>query len=257
MDNFLIKTAAGEFPVNGRRYIDDDPSRPTLVIVTGAFPPKGHMHEMVSDFSGVSVITTAVPGMYGSAFEDLGLDSLHRSFDRLLETLVPTGPIVTFGLSTGCLLTLGATSPRIVRQLLFEPFFTTANLWPFLRAEQVKAMMAHPGIQMWLWELFGIRERRFVEERDYRFLMDRIKVPTEVMAGGLPLGVERDLPVWPSFLADEDRQTLSRNPMVRWHIGPADAGHGWLATDDGKARIKQVVHEALRAAWPRARAGAA
>jgi hypothetical protein len=85
-----------------------------------------------------------------------------------------------------------------------------------------------------------------VENRDYRHLLDEITVPTDVIVGQLPLLPRRSTEIWPSFTSADDRAALAANPLVTLHEGPAGTGHSYGSVPPHDARVKKLLHAALR-----------
>lgn len=244
MENLILGTAAGEFAVAGRRHVGAP--RPTLVTLVGAFPPKGHMHELIDWFPDANVLVAALPGFFATRFVDAGVSELRAAFDDVIRCVAADQPVVVLGISTGCLVTLGLTSPNIRRQVALEPFFSTAGLWPFIDYAAMRRDEAGDASRF-LWSFFGVRGGKVLEERDYSDLPERIHVPTDVIVGAEPLGEKRDFLGWPSLTADRDRAALSANPKVRLHEAPAGSGHGLFFTDGGRALTRRVLFDAMHA----------
>ncbi|MGZ6047520.1 MAG: alpha/beta hydrolase [Phenylobacterium sp.] len=247
MDFMTLETRAGPLGVVGR--VHTGAPRPALVVVNGAFPPKGHRHDMVDYFSGVSVLVIDLPGMGGVPWGNPTLPELTEGLEQTLRRLLGDVPLVIFGSSTSNLVTLGLRLPNICRQVAQEPFFQTAGLWPFIASAR-KRMANNPAnkaMARFFWEVFGIAPDR-VENRDYRHLLQNIAWPTDVMVGGAPLEPERDMEFWPSFTSAEDRAALRAHPMVNLYEGPPHRGHSFGAEGQADLILKRMIHAALREA---------
>jgi len=243
MDFLNVRTSAGEFGVVGRRSFDRP--RPCLLIVGGAFPPNGYMHEHIKAFPGANVVVSNLPGM-GTPWSPAEVPALTAGLQEVAGWLFADLPLVVFGVSTGALLALGFKAPNLVRTVVLEPFLQTGNLWPFIADSRARLERYNhrPAIVSFLWTVFGIGATT-LENRDYRYLAQGLSVPTDVILGGMPLLPERPLPAWPSFASDEDRAAFRRNPLATLHEGPPDAGHGYGSVPGSG---KQVVHGVLAAA---------
>lgn len=230
-----------------------DRSRPALVVVNGSFPTPDLMHKLADRFAGASVLVANLPGMAGVYWAKASVADLTLCLDRAIERLLRNAPIVAMGVSTGNLVSLGLGSPNICRRVAVEPFFETENLWPFIansrhRMELNSAPEAAPildYLRHYFWEVFGIGAQA-LENRDYRYLLDGLSVPTDVLVGQLPLLPQRTLNTWPSFTSEQDRQRLAANPLVTFHEGPPGTGHGFGSVPPGDEKLEQVVHAALR-----------
>jgi hypothetical protein len=250
METVVVRTSAGVFGVVGQLHADR--LRPALVAVSGSFPPKGHLHHLVTHFAGVSVLVVRLPGM-GVGWSAADVPALTTGLEELIARLLGDTPLVLFGASTGNLLTLGARSPHICRRVALEPFFQTANLWPFVAnaRERMRQFPDHEGLRTYFWKLFGVTETS-VENRDYRYLIEGLTEPTDVVAGQVPLLPERDARAWPSFLEEEERQVLRRHPLVTLHEGPSGSGHTYgTDPDEGQKLVTRLLHAALRVASER------
>jgi len=250
MDHLIFQSAGGPLGVVGRIHPD---SRAALLIVDGAFPPPGHLHDLVLQFAGVSVLVVNIPGMAGVPWAKATVAGLTQGLSEVVRLFLPKAPLVAFGSSTGNLLTLGLTLPNICRRVAYEPFFETADLWPFIANSRDRLALNlpkartghHAFLEHYFWEFFGIGADR-LENRDYRGLLGNITVPTDVLVAQLPLLPPRKLDRWPSFTSEKDRALLASNPLVTLHEGPEDSGHGYVSGVPTGEPLKQVLHAALR-----------
>jgi hypothetical protein len=244
MDFLAVQTSIGPLTFVGR--LPAGPKKPVLLVVGGSFPPKAYLHEFADNFGGINVLIMALPGMNGTPWLDLPLDTLASGLDEALDRLVPDTPMVAFGTSTGNLLTLSLRHPDICRRVIDEPFFQTKDLWPFIPDARQRLMIPdqHPMVQPYLWTYFGIGPDR-LENRDYRHLLDAITVPTDVFVGARPLLPPRELDFWPSFTSDEERALLAANPLVTVHVGPEETGHSVSSTRAGRKVLLEIIYAAL------------
>jgi len=245
MDLVTLQTSAGPFGLVGR--IHADRRRPALVAVGGSFPPKTYLHDLADHFRGANVLVVNLPGMVGVPWSAATPAELSVGLAEAVVRLLGDLPIVAFGASTGNLLSLGLRLPNICRRIAVEPFFETKDLWPFI-ANCRQRMARKPedaSLARYFRDVFGIGPTT-LENRDYRGLLDNITVPTDVIAGELPLLPEREVEVWPSFTSDADRAALRANPLVRFHEGPAGTGHYVQADPRVEALIRRLLHAALR-----------
>jgi hypothetical protein len=232
--------------------IHADRSRPALLVVNGSFPPDDLMHELVDGFPGAHVLVANLPGMAGVYWKKTTVAEMTLTLDAAVKRLLPRDPLVVLGISTGNLVALGLRAGNICHRVAVEPFFQTEPLWPFIansrerlqlqRSAEVSEYMGH-----FFWEVFGVAPTA-LENRDYRYLLDRIECPTDVLVGGLPLLPQRDLDEWPSFTSDEDRARLAANPLVSLNVGPAGIGHRYGLRASDRNMIHTLLHGALVAA---------
>jgi hypothetical protein len=244
MDFLAVQTTIGPLAFVGRLHTG--PRRPALLVVRGAFPPKEYLHDLAWHFSGANVLIVTLPGMNGAPWIETTPASLAGGLEEAIQRLMPDVPIVAFGSSTGNLLTLGLRLPNICRIVADEPFFQTKDLWPFIAdsSKRLQVENRHQMVVPYLWTYFGIGPDT-VENRDYRYLVDRIIVPTDVLVGEMPLLPERETAGWPSFTSDEDRALLAANPHVRLHVGPPGSGHAYSVLPAGQAAVRRLIHGAL------------
>ncbi|HEV7384703.1 MAG TPA: hypothetical protein VGN89_07470, partial [Phenylobacterium sp.] len=142
MDRLIVQTSFGPLHVVGRLYAKL--CRPALLAIGGAFPPEDFLHDLVDKHPGASVIVGTIPGMRSPSFEPHRVANYSAAFDELIEGLLPTQPVVAYGVSTGCLVTLGLQAPNVVRQVAQEPFLNTRDLWPFI-ANSRDRLARNPG----------------------------------------------------------------------------------------------------------------
>lgn len=245
MDAIEFQTSAGRFALVGRLRLEA--GRPAVVAINGSFPNKDYLHDLVDEFPDASVFVAYLPGMWGTRWEGAALDDLAAAFNGVLDRLVGDAPIVLMAASTGNLLGFALERPTVVRRIAVEPFFQTRDLWPFIDFAQ-NYMSRRPqedSTRAYLWDLFGIGPDR-VENRDYRHLLQRIRTPTDVLVGQLPLLPRRDMRGWPSLTPVEDRAALAALPAVTLQEGVPGTGHGVNVTGPGAALVKDLIRQALR-----------
>jgi hypothetical protein len=245
MEHLLFQNDGGPLGFAGRLHTDR--ARPALLAISGSFPPPGYLHDLVSQFAGASVLIVNLPGMSNVFWaHDPSVAEVAQGLEDAVRLLLPNAPIVAFGVSTGNILSLGLRLPNIRRRVAYEPFFQTQDLWPFI-ANSRKRMALNPSngyMAQYFWEYFGIGPEK-LENRDYRYLLENITVPTDVVIGQSLLLPERDLPTWPSFTSAEDRAKLAENPLVTLHEGPAGSGHDYGARPEGYNLLKTLLLAAL------------
>ncbi len=217
--------------------------------VGGAFPPDDFLHDLVDKHAGANVVVGTLPGMLSPAFEFHRPADYAAAFDELIGALLPTQPVVSYGVSTGCLVTLGLRAPNVVRHIAQEPFLNTRDLWPFIANSQER-LANYPSnrpLADFLGTMFGFKADR-TDNVDYEHLARDLRVPTDVVVAELPLLPRRALDTWPSLTSTHDRDVLRANPVVRLHEGPKGTGHHIAADAEGERFVHQIRVEALRAA---------
>jgi len=247
MDRLTVQTRFGPLPVVGRLYADR--RRPTLLAVGGVFPPTDYLHDLVGKHPNDNVIVGSLPGMFSPAFDRHLPADYSAAFDELIGLLLPTQPIVAYGVSTGALVTLGLQAPNVVRHIAQEPFFNTRDLWPF-QAHAQERLRANPdnrGLADFLASIFGIGLGG-IENIDYEHLARGIRLPTDVIVAELPLLPKRALDLWPSFTSVHDRDLLRANATVRLHEAQKGTGHNVAGGPVGERFVQQIREDALREA---------
>lgn len=257
MNRLILTTSEGPLFLVGQ--IHTNKAHPVLLVIGGAWTPDDFLHELVDWFPGASVVVAPFPGMGGSLTKTFDVPTMTRVVDEVIGTLFRDRAVVTYGVSTGCLLTLGLRSPEIFRHVAAEPFFRTAPLWPLQKTMRdfILASPEKAGGALAAKALFGYTappdERQ--EDRDYRYVRDGIIAPVDVILGEQPLHPERETNGWPSFTSVEDRESLAANPLVTFHMGPPGSGHWVDESEAGKALVKKTLRAALlgAAAFQRSR----
>ena len=247
MKHLIYSTDLGPIYLVGRLY--SDVRRPVLFAMGGIWTPDDNLHEVADWFGGATVLVAPLPGMSSTLTRDFDLATAARVADEAIAGIVPNRNVVAFGVSTGCIVTLGLRSPQVVRHVALEPFFRTAPLWPFLASAR-KILAAAPerrGAFQAADEIVGLKDD-VVTDRDYRHLLDGITVPVDVLVGAAPLEPERPFNGWPSLTSAEDRALLAAHPHVTMHTGPPDSGHYLQGTPEGEAQVKALLHRSLRSA---------
>lgn len=250
MNHLILTTSHGSLYVVGQIYTDK--RRPVLLAMGGAWTPNDFLHELVDWFPGASVVVAPFPGMGGTLTPTFDVGALTQMVDEVIGTLFHDAAVVTYGVSAGCLVTLGLRSPEIVRHIATEPFFRTAPLWPLQRTMR-EFILARPdkvGGAIAAKALFGYTPppAESMADRDYRYVTDGIFAPVDVILADRPLEPVRELSGWPSFTSVEDRETLAANPLVTIHHGPPDSGHWVDETPAGKALVRKILNQSLQAA---------
>ncbi|MDB5422705.1 MAG: hypothetical protein JWQ29_121 [Phenylobacterium sp.] len=247
MDSLHVVTSRGPVSLIGR--LNCATPRPSLLVIGGAFPPADFQHELVDRYLGANVLIGRLPGMDAPWLQDRSPETASAAFDEAIARLLPNDPLVVYGISTGCLVSLGLKAPNLVHHILDEPFFSTAGLWPVVEPFR-RRLEKNPENQMlreFLWSYFGLSGTEFVD-RPYSHLIDGLRTPADAVVGGALLEPEREMPGWPSLTSSSDRATLMANPLVTLHVGPESYGHVFGLTEPGQAKIGELTLRALRAA---------
>lgn len=246
MDSLHVVTSRGALSLVGRLQASP---RPALLVIGGAFAPTLFKHEFVDRYLGATVLVGRLPGMDSPWLSEPGPEGVAAAFDEAVARLLPTAPVVVYGISTGCLVSARMKASNIVHQVMEEPFFSTAELWPIVEMfrDRIRGLSQPRGLQEFLWEFFGLGETSF-PGRCHRHLINEISVPTDVVVGGIPLEPERIMDGWPSLTSVIDRQLLAANPLVTLHDDGNKFGHAFGLSQPGMTKIDKLVLGALRTA---------
>lgn len=245
LDHVFVETSAGKLGFVGR--IHAGPARPSLLMVGGAFPPKRQHEELVDWFPGANVLIAFLPGMAGVPWSDASAPQLTVAVAEAIALLFGDRPIVICGGSTSGLVVTPLQAKNIHRKIILEPFFTTQGLWPFISflRNRIARNPDDAALRRYVWSMYGYSETE-VENRDYRYLVDLIDGPTDVVVGGLPLLPVRPFPPYPSFTSVEDRALLAAHPDITLHEGPAGVGHDLWSDQASCNIIRSLMLRGLR-----------
>ena len=103
------------------------------------------------------------------------------------------------------------------RVLAIEPFLETGKLWALF--EILSPSVVGNGAA-WVEAIFG----RPGDGRDYRSILDGLRVPTEIIVGDVPLFPRRPVMGLPSLCDEADRAAFRAHPLV--HLQQGVGGHG-------------------------------
>jgi hypothetical protein len=247
MNRLIVQTRLGPLHLVGRLHAGQ--ARPALLAIGGAFPPDDYLHDLVDKHPESTVIVGTIPGMLSPAFKFHRPADFAAAYDEAIGALLPGQPVVAYGVSTGCLVTLGLRAANVVRQIAQEPFLNTAEIWPFVdnSQERLANYPANRPLAAFLDTMFGYRTGQ-TDNVDYEHLARDLRVPADVIVAQLPLAPRRDLPLWPSLTSEHDRAVFLANPLARLHEAPAGTGHNIAGVEEGELFVHQVRVEALRAA---------
>ena len=248
MDHVFVTTSGGTLGVVGKLHAG--PPRPSLLLVSGAFPHK-HQHDvLVHWFPGANVLIAFLPGMAGVPWSDASAPQLTTAVAEASVLLFGDSPIVVCGGSASGLVVTPLQAKNIHRKIILDPFFTTQSLWPLigLMREQMSLRSTDEALRRYAWDMYGYSETE-VENRDYRYLIDLITGPTDVVVGGMPLQPERPLPPHPSYTSVEDRALLAANPNVALYEMAPHVGHDLWADPSSSQLIRALMLKSLESCF--------
>jgi pimeloyl-ACP methyl ester carboxylesterase len=193
-DRFEVETAFGPLWFWGRRPT----GRPALLVITGAYARATVMDHFPRVFPDLDVLRMHLPGNHSPPLSEVSMEVFSRALDDALGQVV-AAPLAIIGLSAGALVALGVRRPNLRALLLIDPPIRTGEAWP----------LKTPGLLALDPALFGA-----LIDRDFSPLIDDLTVPTEVMAGSVPLLPPRDLERPPSLVDELTRRQLAAHPLV-------------------------------------------
>ena len=228
-----FQTSLGTIPVTG---VFGD--RFKVLAITGAWAPPSEMSRLAvavaPDFDGV---VATLPGNRSPALAQTSIPAWATAFDEVVDQL---GPTLVLGMSIGALVALGMRSPVAI--MAIEPPLSTRKLWPMLSVLR-DMFSAEPAF---VETVFGYSDRGW-EDRDYRFLLDGLAVPTDVLVGDSPLFPERPTQRFPSVVDEPERVFLAAHPRVTLHTIP-NTGHN--VPSYAGLQMLEILMRALRACSP-------
>ena len=240
MDHLRVQTPGGAFSLVGHLHLDRP--RPCLLVIGGAFPPKGYLHDNVDAYPGANVIVATLPGME-TTWTQTDARQMTRGLEQVAARLFGELPLVVLGVSTGNLLALDLRLPSLFEIVSVEPFLGTAHLSPFIDFAR-SYLRRHPqdtDKAGFLKDLFGVTTAG-VTDRDYGYLAAAIRAPTTVLVGKRTLDSPRQGAAWPSLTSIADRVALAANPHVTLEVS---LPYGHNPGEDGNEIIRQRVLAAL------------
>jgi pimeloyl-ACP methyl ester carboxylesterase len=185
----------------------------------------GHFPQVFPD---LDVLRMHLPGNHSPPLAELSVEAFSRALDEALAQILTT-PLAILGLSAGALVAMGVRNPHLRALLLLDPPVRTTDAWP------LKALMDQDP-------LLGA-----LIDRDFSHLIGNLAVPTEVLAGDVPLMPPRRLERPPSILDDVSRDQFIAHPLATLTVV---RGAGHLVQEDGPAFAAAVMRlvERLRSA---------
>jgi pimeloyl-ACP methyl ester carboxylesterase len=181
---------------------------PTVMVLTGAFAPKGTLRAFPSLLPEAPVLISDLPGYVCPALIHQSVGVFCAAYSTVVQSL--QRPVVICGSSLGGTVALGVRTPNLSGVVALDPPMRAsalAPMWPEFR----KLLRDNPdnqAIRDLLWNVFGLDETRN-EERDYFPTLSRLASPTIILAGVF------DDPC-PSLLSQSDRLRLRAHPMIRF-----------------------------------------
>jgi pimeloyl-ACP methyl ester carboxylesterase len=223
-----VHTPAGDEMVFVARPEMKDRSKSAVVLIHDLFASPGVMADWFGRLEPeAEVVLAALPG-HGKAanFKEGGWNALVTAYARSLETILPGRRVLVVGAGLGGALAL-ALNAHGHACLAVEPLLSTSGLWPLDAAVGAAEGAGHGLSADFLFETIGWRDGAVVENRDYGGLLDRVREPALVLAGGIALGEPRPGPA-PSLMDGAAHARLAAYPNIRVKVVEG-CGHDVLA----------------------------
>lgn len=250
MERRTFETPLGPIWLHGEASAFES-DRPVLFLLTGAFstadgaPSAAHLAPHVAPY--FSVVGAHLPGNHCPPLLATSVGVYAAAYSHALDQAFARRPIVALGASIGGLVVMGLNSPQVRSALVIEPPLVGEKLWPltgFLRGR-----LAQPGcephVRDFIVNVFGVTETE-IQPRDYRPLLDSIRMPAVVIVGDQPLFPRRPLSRLPSLVDQPERDLIARHPGLSLEIAPG-AGHNVLenASAFSNVRMGQLLRQVV------------
>jgi pimeloyl-ACP methyl ester carboxylesterase len=206
-------TDAGPIWVWGRPEAFEG-TKPIVFVILGALSAeRGVLFDLPEHLPEADVLIAHLPGNFAPLPRDHSIATYALGFSQVLSHL--GRPAVVIGASIGALVAFSLTSSNVAGLVALDPPLAMDKAWPLLPnfRERLRANPDDKCLADILWEIFGISPDEHVE-RDYRPLLDSIKVPTWVFYGEAPLYPERAFTTLPSLVDEPERELFRAHPRV-------------------------------------------
>jgi hypothetical protein len=237
MNCLSVQTSFGAVPV-WTAALSADRARPRVLVIRGAFADRDLLNDLT--IAGAEVALVHLPGFHSPILRPLAVETFAAAYDEVVGQLFADCDVLVVGLSAGALAGLAMRSERVRGQVLVEPFFSTAHLWPLVEWLQADLIGSSQQLkEAWVEAIFGVT-RDGLQDRDYSRLA-ALRVPTWALLGSIPLLPRRPVHSITSLTSDADRSTLVEAGAV---LQTANSGHD-VPGEDRPAlvgAIRQALH---------------
>jgi len=240
-----VHTPAGDEMVFVARPEMKDRFKSAVVLIHDLFATPGVMADWFGKLEPeAEVVLAALPG-HGKAprFTEGGWADLVAAYARSLDTILPGRRVLVVGAGLGGTLAL-ALNAHGRASMAIDPVLSTSGLWPLEAAVRTAEADGRDIDADFLFEMIGWRDGAIVENRDYGALLDRIRQPALVVAGGVPLGEPRG-GAFPSLMDGAAHARLAAYPNIRVEVVEG-AGHDVLSQASDLCR-ELILSELARA----------
>jgi pimeloyl-ACP methyl ester carboxylesterase len=236
VEQIEIETSLGRVAFVGRRQAV--PASPALLVITGLFPPRDHMHDLAAAFPEREVLIGRLPGMFAPLLRVNSVEAFGQAYREAVAQALPARKVVTLGVSAGALVALQV--PAAAR-VLMEPFLSIGAPLSQLLRERLTAQPDNAALARYLRELTGLTADG-AEDLDFSALLAAAEGPMWALVGDLaarPAGL-------PTLTTETDRRRLVQHG-ARLVEGLPGTGHAFAESPEGRALTIQTVKAALAA----------
>lgn len=212
MEKHVFSTPFGEAWLWGEA---PEGERPLVLSIDGAFAiERPRSFELASYLPEAAVLNAHLPGNHCPEPVSQSVGVYAALYGDVLRQI--GRPAVVVGASVGALVALGLHQPLVKGLVAVEPPLLTGKIWPLVAS--LRGWLArHPDDaerRAFIWNVLGVSEDAH-ENRDYRGLLDQLRVPAWAMFGAEPLGAPRAYDVMPSLVDEPERALLRAHPLVQ------------------------------------------
>jgi pimeloyl-ACP methyl ester carboxylesterase len=186
----------------GRVVFTAETAAPRVLLIHGFKRQAGQLapwRDRIPDLGFVHL-----PGHSGAPpFAEVSVEAWIRGLGEMIRSAFPEPPLIVAE-SLGAIVAMSLPSRAVIA---VEPLLSTDQLWPLhrtIRNARARGVEIEPAMEA----LF---------DKPFTWTLERIGVPTLVLAGTEPLLPERATPHEPSLLTDEDFAAYAAHPMVEAH----------------------------------------
>ena len=193
LQSYQVSTPRG--PV----YLQAQNLRPHILMIHGFMRHPAmleHWCHLIPDLGFINL-----PGHGGAGdLDEVSLQAWIEGLDAIIDVLEGPPPLL-IGESLGAIAALGMRARAVIA---VDPVLSTHQLWPqsaFFKKMRARGEPVRPDFEA----LF---------DTPFHWILERIRVPTLVLAGDVPLLPQRTGVRLPSLLTDEDLALYAAHPLV-------------------------------------------
>ncbi len=183
----------------GPVYLQAENLRPHILMIHGFMRHPGMLEAWRRLIPGVGFIN--LPGHGGAGdLDEVSVQAWIEGLDAIIDVLEGPPPLLV-GESLGAIAALGMRARAVIA---VDPILSTHQLWPQFALFKKMRAKGQP-VRSAFEALF---------ETPFHWILERIRVPTLVLAGDVPLMPQRSGVRLPSLLTDEDLALYAVHPLV-------------------------------------------